>query len=109
MAPLFIQRLLLLVALITGLSTIGSPSNYSCDAFSRPMPVQTLTKTALVERPSRGLSAAVEVTEEEVSDIRNGRVGEVASSSPLSATKRFGINSRGAKMNEVSSVGRSYT
>ena len=105
MAPLFIQRLLLLVALITGLSTIGSPSNYSCDAFSRPMTVQT----ALVERPSRVLSAAVEVTEEEISDIRNGRVGEVASSSPLSATKRFGINSRGAKMNEVSSVGRSYT
>lgn len=52
------------------------------------------------------LSALVEaIAEEGVLDINNKSEGkEGASSSPISATKRFGINSRGAKMNEVGSV-----
>jgi hypothetical protein len=89
-----------------------SGCNY-CDAFSRPAPFRSrLLSTSAkakttVKCPTftNGLSAAVveAIVEEGVLGISSDddRGDEVASSSPLSATKRFGINSRGAKMNEV--------
>ena len=101
--------------LIFVLSRNGSPPSgcycYYCDAFSRPAAfrsrlLSTSAKTT-VKCPTftYGLSAAVveAIVEEGVLGISSGddRGDEVASSSPLSATKRFGINSRGAKMNEV--------
>jgi hypothetical protein len=96
------------------LSRIGSPPSYSCHAFSRHISFRSiLSPTAAkstVERPSCVLSAVVEaIVEEEVLSISDDeRGGEAASSSPISATKRYGINSRGAKMNEVCSVHSRY-
>lgn len=91
------------------LSRIGSPPSDYCHAFSRPTSFRSsLSPTAAkasIERQSCVLSAVVEaIVEEEVLSISDdGRGGEAASSSPISATKRYGINSRGAKMNEVCS------
>lgn len=57
-----------------------------------------------VRRSPYGLPAVLEeaIVEDGVLDVNSKSRGEeVESSSPISATKRFGINSRGAKMNEV--------
>lgn len=65
--------------------------------------VSTAAKVT-VQRLPYGLPAVVEaIVEDGVLDVlsNKSRGEEVESSAPISATKRFGINSRGAKMNEV--------
>jgi hypothetical protein len=98
-----------MLALITKLIALSVFSYQYCHAFSGPVTfrscfVSTFCR-ATNDRPL--FSALVEaLAEEGVLDINNESQGEegTASSSPISATKRFGINSRGAKMNEVGSV-----
>mmetsp|Transcript_26514 Transcript_26514/g.56972 ORF Transcript_26514/g.56972 Transcript_26514/m.56972 type:complete len:946 (-) Transcript_26514:237-3074(-) len=102
--------------LLVLLFAASSPNNY-CHAFSTPVASSSRTASATTaasavqlaaEPPTGGISATV-VEEEDVDSevVAVTAAGTAASSSSssssssVSATKRVGINSRGAKMNEI--------